>query len=188
MSTTAPTTSIAKPINQVVKTTFASGVALPASTTEKVKSMPTKVAGKSTSKPKTAANPATKAVAKAPAKAVTPAAAAVPAKPMVKATAKKAAAKAPVTPKLPKSLKTLKVAKVPKAKQAKMVRDSMTMPKAEYAVIDELKLRAAKLDRPVKKTELLRAGIKALAAMADTGFLVALKAVPSLKTGRPNKN
>ena len=75
-----------------------------------------------------------------------------------------------------------------KVKKPKMVRDSMTMPKAEYVVLAELKLRAAKLERPIKKTELLRAGIKALAAMSDTGFVVALKAVPSLKTGRPNKS
>jgi hypothetical protein len=48
-----------------------------------------------------------------------------------------------------------------------MVRDSFTFPKDEYAVLDLLKLRAAKLGSPVKKTELLRAGVKAIAAMAD---------------------
>ena len=68
-----------------------------------------------------------------------------------------------------------------------MVRDSFTMPKLEFAVLEVLKLRAAKLGVPVKKTELLRAGIKALAAMADAGFLTAVKAVPNLKTGRPSK-
>ena len=66
-----------------------------------------------------------------------------------------------------------------------MVRDSLTMPKTEYAVLDALKLRGAKLATPVKKTELIRAGIKALAAMNDAVFLAALRAVPSLKTGRP---
>jgi hypothetical protein len=55
----------------------------------------------------------------------------------------------------------------------------------EYAVLDTLKLRAAKLANPAKKTELIRAGIKALAAMTDAALLAALKAVPSLKTGRP---
>jgi hypothetical protein len=59
------------------------------------------------------------------------------------------------------------------------------MPKLEYAVLDTLKLRGAKLASPVKKTELIRAGIKALAAMSDAAFLSAIKAVPSLKTGRP---
>jgi hypothetical protein len=69
----------------------------------------------------------------------------------------------------------------------KLVRDSFTIPKAEYAVLDALKLRAAKLERPIKKGELLRAGIGALNAMGDKAFLAALGAVPSLKTGRPKR-
>ena len=72
-----------------------------------------------------------------------------------------------------------------KVKKPKMVRDSLTIPKPEYAVLDILKLRAAKLASPAKKTELIRAGIKAIAAMTDEAFLAAIKAVPSLKTGRP---
>jgi hypothetical protein len=113
---------------------------------------------------KPAAKPATKAVPKAAAKAV--------AKP-VKAAAKPAA--------LPK-------AKPVKVKKPKMVRDSFTMPKAEFAVIDALKNRAANLKQPAKKTELIRAGIKALAAMTDAAFATAISAVPSLKTGRPAKS
>jgi len=69
-----------------------------------------------------------------------------------------------------------------------MVRDSFTFPKDEYSVLDALKLRGAKLGSPVKKTELLRAGVKAIAAMTDAALLAALKAVPSLKTGRPAKS
>ena len=71
------------------------------------------------------------------------------------------------------------------SKKPKLVRDSFTIPKAEYVVLDELKQRAAKLALPVKKSELLRAGIKALAAMSDTVFRAALKDVPAIKTGRP---
>ena len=74
-----------------------------------------------------------------------------------------------------------------KVKKPKMVRDSFSIPKAEYEVLGALKLRSAKLGHPVKKTELLRAGIKVLAALSDTVFLAALKGVPSLKTGRPAK-
>ncbi len=69
--------------------------------------------------------------------------------------------------------------------KVKLVRDSFTMPKAEYAAIDALKLRAAGLAHPVKKSELLRAGVGALKAMTDTAFLAAVKVIPSLKTGRP---
>lgn len=78
-------------------------------------------------------------------------------------------------------------AKALKAKKPKMVRDSFTIPKPEYDVLDVLKLRAAKLGNPVKKTELIRAGVKAIAALSDAAFKQALLAVPSLKTGRPAK-
>jgi hypothetical protein len=69
--------------------------------------------------------------------------------------------------------------------KAKLIRDSFTIPKAEYMVLESLKLRAAKLARPSKKSEVLRAGIGALHAMSDKALLAALGAVPSLKTGRP---
>lgn len=79
------------------------------------------------------------------------------------------------------------IAKPIKAKNVKLVRDSFTIPKPEYLILDNLKLRAADLKHPVKKSELLRAGIKALATMTDAQLLLALKAVPMLKTGRPSK-
>lgn len=78
-----------------------------------------------------------------------------------------------------------KAEKPVKAKKPKLVRDSFTIPKAEYVVLDELKQRATALAHPIKKSELLRAGIKALAAMNDRGFLSALDQVPAIKTGRP---
>lgn len=77
--------------------------------------------------------------------------------------------------------------KTPKAKKPKMVRDSFTIPKDEYGVLDELKQRCSKLAQPSKKSELLRAGIKALASMSDKNLLAAVQAVPSIKTGRPKK-
>lgn len=67
----------------------------------------------------------------------------------------------------------------------KLVRDSFTIPKSEYAVLQDMKFRASGLKRPTKKGELLRAGIAALAALNDTAFLAALGKIPSLKTGRP---
>jgi hypothetical protein len=78
--------------------------------------------------------------------------------------------------------------KAAKPKKLKLVRDSFTIPKLEYMVLDQLKLRAAKLTRPAKKSELLRAGIKALAALSDAAFLTALEQVPAIKTGRPALN
>jgi len=99
------------------------------------------------------------------------------------APAKKAAAK----PVVVKTVATA-VVKPAKEKKPKLVRDSFTIPKAEYSVLDELKQRAGKLGSPIKKSELLRAGIKALAAMADSALVAALKAVPAVKTGRPAKD
>lgn len=119
-----------------------------------------------------------KVTAKKPASPVVKKPAAAPAKP--RAVVKKQPVKAPVS-------KTVKPVKVEKPKKPKLVRDSFTIPKAEYVVLDALKLRAAKLTRPAKKSELLRAGIKALAALSDAAFLTALEQVPAIKTGRPAK-
>ncbi|WP_332776205.1 hypothetical protein [Polaromonas sp.] len=105
--------------------------------------------------------------------------------------AKKTAAKAPpakprATPKPQAKAPLAKAEKPAKAKRPKLVRDSFTIPKTEYVVLDELKQRAAKLARPTKKSEVLRAGIKALAALSDAAFLTALDNVPAIKTGRPS--
>lgn len=82
-------------------------------------------------------------------------------------------------------VKTAKVLKAEKPKKPKLVRDSFTIPKIEYVVLETLKQRATKLTHSVKKSELLRAGIKALAALSDAAFLSALEKVPAIKTGRP---
>ena len=115
---------------------------------------------------KTAAKAAATTVKKAPAKAAA-------SKP---AAARPAKAAAPAAP---------QPAKDSKAKKPKLVRDSFTIPKDEYAVIETLKQRAAALAQPVKKSELLRAGLKVLAAMSDSALRSAVQAVPSIKTGRP---
>lgn len=72
-----------------------------------------------------------------------------------------------------------------KVHKPKLVRDSFTIPKDEYLVLDVLKARALGLETHVRKSELLRAGIQALNAMNDKALLKALGAVPTLKTGRP---
>lgn len=97
-------------------------------------------------------------------------------------TVKTAPRPAPSVPTQPKLSKPAKI------KKPKLVRDSFTIPKAEYSVLVDLKERAAKLASPAKKSELLRAGVKALAAMSDAAFVAALKAVPMIKTGRPAKS
>ncbi len=133
----------------------------------------------------------------ATAEAAKPAAAPVP-KAAVKVAAVKVAAAKTTPPKakpIPKALAkpaapaaTAGATTTPaKVKKPKLVRDGFTIPKAEYVVLEALKLRASELKRPTKKSELLRAGIKALAAMDGAAFLAALGAVPAIKTGRPSK-
>ena len=99
---------------------------------------------------------------------------------------RKTPAAQPVASKITPPLAATPVVRLEKnTKKHKLVRDSFTIPKAEYTVLDDLKQRAARLTHSAKKSELLRAGVKALAAMSDTEFLHALKQVPAIKTGRP---
>jgi hypothetical protein len=105
-------------------------------------------------------------------------------KPAAKPAPRKAAVKKPAV-KSAKTASPSKTVKVEKPKKPKLVRDSFTIPKLEYVVLEALKQRATKLTRSVKKSELLRAGIKALAALSDAAFLSALDKVPAIKTGRP---
>lgn len=86
-----------------------------------------------------------------------------------------------------KPAKSAKAAKVIKTKKVKLIRDSFTMPSSDYALIDTLKLNAFKGKVAVKKSELLRAGLHALAKL-DSGQLVALVGTLAVvKTGRPKK-
>lgn len=78
--------------------------------------------------------------------------------------------------------------KLLKAKKSKLVREDFTLPMLEYMMLETLKLRSGKLGSQVKKNVLIRAGIKALAAMSDASFLAALKTVPALKPGRSAKD
>ena len=73
-------------------------------------------------------------------------------------------------------------------RKPRLVRDSFTMPADDFALIDQLKARALGFGHPVKKSELLRAGLQALAAMADPTLHTRLADLPRLKTGRPGKH
>jgi hypothetical protein len=112
--------------------------------------------------------------------------------PQAKAPVKAAPKAAPKATKSAQASKPAKVAipapKADKPRKLKLVRDSLSIPKDEYEVIALLKLRAGKLGHAAKKTEILRAGLKAVAVLPDAAFLAALQAVPSIKTGRPAKH
>lgn len=95
-----------------------------------------------------------------------------------------AAATAPASRATEPSARTA-ASKEGKVKKPKLVRDSFTIPKDEYAAVEILKQRCSALAQPVKKSELLRAGLKALSGMSDAALRKAVQAVPSIKTGRP---
>lgn len=114
-------------------------------------------------------------------------------KSVAKAAAKKPAARAKAAAKTSAKLAPASApdvsapGKAAKVHKQKLVRDSFTIPKDEYQVLDALKTRALGLEQHVRKSELLRAGIQVLSAMSDRAFLEAIDAVPTLKTGRPKK-
>ena len=142
-----------------------------------------KVAKPSAKKAVAPAKVAVKSVAKPAAKVVTQQTApTLAAKTLTKAPAKTQAKSVTATVAKPK------VEKLLKAKKPKLVRDSFTIPKLEYLILEELKHRSGKLGNSCKKSELIRAGIKALACLSDANFVAALKAVPAIKTGRPAKD
>jgi len=69
--------------------------------------------------------------------------------------------------------------------QGKVVRDSFTMPLADYDLIGVLKQRCLALGIAMKKSELLRAGLAVLSRLPDQDLAQVVAAVESVKTGRP---
>ncbi|HEX5374193.1 MAG TPA: hypothetical protein VFW84_15815, partial [Aquabacterium sp.] len=71
--------------------------------------------------------------------------------------------------------------------KVKIVRDSFTMPEADFALIDRIKLRAIEWKHPVKKSEVLRAALQALNALPDARVKALLSGLADIKKGRPKK-
>ena len=123
--------------------------------------------------------PAAEPVAKSATKAIN--------KPVRRAVTKPAAKAKPIATKGNIKKTAKKDTKKAKPEKVKMERDSFTMPKDEYAQLTLLKARLTAMGQPAKKSELLRAGIKLLAAMSDNTLKTTLAKIPVIKTGRPNK-
>jgi len=130
---------------------------------------------------KTRTTPATRKprTTRAPAKAL-PVAVASPPEPSANAATPAKAAK-PSKPSQPAT------AKPDEKVRTKLIRDSFTMPREDFDLIAQLKARALDFKRPTKKSELLRAGLQALAAYDDARLQSALQGLRVLKTGRPKK-
>ena len=78
-----------------------------------------------------------------------------------------------------------KPAKPPKVR---LVRDSFTMPEADFALVATLKERALKKGRAAKKSELLRAGLQLLGQQSPAALVAALERLQPIKTGRPKRS
>ncbi len=85
-----------------------------------------------------------------------------------------------------KEPKEPKTERPPKVKVA-LVRDSFTMPKAEFEVIATLKKRAMQVGVAAKKSEILRAGVQALNGLSPQELATALGRLTPIKLGRPKK-
>ena len=121
--------------------------------------------------------PARKAAAAAPASKK-------PAKKVAPAPQKKPAAAAPAPQAPAKPNLVAPVDAKPAVQDAKVVRDGFTMPQADYDLLKSLKAQCLKAGVEVKKSELLRAGVQALAALSMTDLAARLKALPPVKAGR----
>jgi len=75
----------------------------------------------------------------------------------------------------------------PKAKKQKLVRDSFTMPEAEYEALAEMKKTCIKAGVAVKKSELLRVAVSLLRKMDVAQIQQALGTLTPVKAGRPSK-
>lgn len=80
-----------------------------------------------------------------------------------------------------------KAAKKPAKQRSKLVRDSFTMPQVDFELIAALKFRGLTLGRNIKKSELLRAGLQALAAFDDLTLTATLDKLEAVKIGRPKR-
>lgn len=71
--------------------------------------------------------------------------------------------------------------------RVKLIRDSFTMPEFDFLLIARLKQAALEAKRETKKSELLRAGLRTLAAMDAKALVAVLNALEPIKVGRPRK-
>lgn len=71
--------------------------------------------------------------------------------------------------------------------KVKVVRDSFTMPQADYELIAVLKQKALKAGLHVKKSELLRASLQTFSKLTVVQLKRAISGLEIIKTGRPKK-
>jgi hypothetical protein len=73
----------------------------------------------------------------------------------------------------------------PPAAPERVIRDSFTLPAADYQLIGELRTRCLRLATNATKSELIRAGLHALQQMPNDELLKLIQNLPKVKIGRP---
>nr|WP_232072126.1 hypothetical protein [Paraburkholderia pallida] len=160
--------------------------ATPAVSAETDKAPRAKAGAKSSTKPSSKTQAKAKAGKKATTKATTKASTKAAAKPGAKTRAKAAEPATEVAEAA--APKAAGKEKTKRAKKDKVVRDSFTMPKADYERISVLKRKCLEAGVAVKKSELLRAGLQLLEAASAKRLAAAIAALEAVKTGRPSKS
>lgn len=104
------------------------------------------------------------------------------------ATPKRSTAKAPAAAPKPQAVAQTEVKPAKekkKEKKPKVIRDSFTLPQDDYTKIAELKQSCLKAGLHVKKSELVRAGLRLLSKLDVTQLQAELGTLEKIKTGRP---
>jgi hypothetical protein len=93
---------------------------------------------------------------------------------------------ADLTPDPPAGLSTPPLTPLPQhPAPTPIIRDTFTFPKEDYDLIAVLQTRCLQMATNVNKSELLRAGLHALAQLSDDDLLAQLNSLTKLKAGRP---
>ncbi|MGZ3236000.1 MAG: hypothetical protein ACXU8A_01335 [Burkholderiaceae bacterium] len=99
----------------------------------------------------------------------------------------KKSAKPKVTQEKPAAKGKAVLAVKEKIKKPKLIRDSFTMPEAEYAALGEVKKLCLKAGIEVKKSELLRIGVAHIRQLSLLDLKKSIASLVPLKAGRPKK-
>ena len=73
----------------------------------------------------------------------------------------------------------------PRVMIEKVIRDGFSMPVSDQKLIQDIRTKSIKLGVETNKSEIVRAGLRALMELPDDKLVGLLKSIPKIKTGRP---
>ncbi len=68
---------------------------------------------------------------------------------------------------------------------SKVIRDTFSLPPADYALLEQLRNRALSVGLAINKSELVRAGLRLLSELNEADFRHLIQRVDKVKPGRP---